>query len=113
MCNSKVELLSPARNAEIGITAINCGADAVYIGAPHFGARAAATNSLADIERLTSYAHRFDCKVLITLNTILRDDELDDANRMAWQLYNIGADALIIQDFGLLETDLPPIRRHR
>ena len=112
MCNSKVELLSPARNAEIGITAINCGADAVYIGAPHFGARAAATNSLADIERLTSYAHRFDCKVLITLNTILRDDELDDANRMAWQLYNIGADALIIQDFGLLETDLPPIRLH-
>ena len=107
-----LELLAPARNADIGIEAVNHGADAVYIGGPAFGARANAGNGIADIERLVRHAHRYGAKIFVTLNTILRDDELEPARRMAWQVYEAGADALIIQDMGLLELDLPPIQLH-
>ncbi|MBI3100213.1 MAG: U32 family peptidase [Burkholderiales bacterium] len=108
----QIELLSPARDADIGIEAVNHGADAVYIGGPAFGARAGAGNDIRDLERLIAHAHRFHSRVFITLNTILRDDELEGARQMAWQVYNAGADALIIQDMGLLELDLPPIQLH-
>ncbi|WP_416402175.1 peptidase U32 family protein [Alicycliphilus denitrificans] len=108
----QLELLSPARDADIGIEALNHGADAVYIGGPAFGARATAGNGLRDLERLIRHAHRFHSRIFVTLNTILRDDELEDARRMAWQVYEAGADALIIQDMGLLEIDLPPIQLH-
>ncbi len=107
-----IELLAPAKNAEIGIEAVNHGADAIYIGGPAFGARASAGNDIGDIERLTRHAHRYGAKVFITLNTILRDDELEDARKMAWQVHEAGADALIVQDMGLLELDLPPIQLH-
>lgn len=108
----QLELLSPARDADIGIEAINHGADAVYIGGPAFGARATAGNDIRDLERLINHAHRFGSRIFITLNTILRDDELEGARQMAWQVYEAGADALIIQDMGLLELDLPPIQLH-
>lgn len=107
-----VELLSPARNIACGIAAINHGADAVYIGGPKFSARAAAGNSIADIGRLTRYAHTFSAKVYVALNTILADNELDEALTSINQLYETGIDALIIQDLGLLECDLPPIPLH-
>lgn len=108
----KLELLAPAKNLEFGIEAINHGADAVYIGGPTFGARAAAGNSVADIEKLAAHAHRYDAKVLVAFNTILRDDELDTAQRLTHQLYDAGVDALIVQDLGLLRLDLPPIALH-
>ena len=108
----QIELLAPARDADIGIEAVHHGADAVYIGGPGFGARAGAGNAVADIERLARHAHRFDARVFVTLNTILRDDELEPARRLAWQLYEAGADALIIQDMGLLALELPPIQLH-
>ena len=107
-----LELLSPARDADIGIEAVNHGADAVYIGGPGFGARAGAGNALADIERLCRHAHRYNARIFVTLNTILRDDELEPARRLAWQVYEAGADALIVQDMGLLQLDLPPIQLH-
>jgi putative protease len=110
--SSVIELLAPAKNADFGIAAIDHGADAVYIGGPAFGARANAGNGIADIERLAAHAHRYFAKVFVTLNTILRDDELEEARRMAWQVYAAGADALIVQDMGLLELDLPPIQLH-
>ncbi|MCX6142388.1 MAG: U32 family peptidase [Ignavibacteriales bacterium] len=106
---TSLELLSPARDLECGLAAINHGADAVYVGAPKFGARAAAGNPLKDIGELISYAHRYWARVYITLNTILYDSELEEARSMIHQLYDAGADALIIQDMGLLELDLPPI----
>ncbi|MBI5920580.1 MAG: U32 family peptidase [Betaproteobacteria bacterium] len=109
---SKLELLAPARNADIGIAAIRHGADAVYIGGPAFGARSAAGNTVADIERLANFAHRYSAQVFVALNTILRDDELEAAARIAHEVYAAGADALIIQDMGLLELDLPPIALH-
>jgi collagenase-like PrtC family protease len=112
LLNHQLELLAPARDAQIGIEAVNHGADAVYIGGPGFGARASAGNPVQDIERLCRHAHRFGAKVFITLNTILRDDELEPARRMAWDVYNAGADVLIVQDMGLLEIDLPPIQLH-
>ncbi|MGD1045951.1 MAG: U32 family peptidase [Bacteroidota bacterium] len=105
----RIELLAPAKNLEVGKAAINHGADAVYIGAPKFGARAAAGNSLNDIAKLVSYAHRYWAKVYVTLNTILYDDELDEALSLVRSMYEAGADALIIQDMGLLELDLPPL----
>ncbi|MCL1867613.1 MAG: U32 family peptidase, partial [Paludibacter sp.] len=108
----KIELLSPAKNLECALAAINCGADAVYIGAVAFGARAAAGNSIADIEKLTNYAHKFCAKVYLTLNTILTDNELRDAEKLSWQVYDAGVDALIIQDMGLLMCDLPPLPLH-
>lgn len=108
----KLELLSPAKNAEYGITAINHGADAVYIAARKFGAREAAGNSVADIERLITYAHRYYAKVYLALNTIIYEHELEDARKLATQAYNIGCDALIVQDMALFEMDLPPIPLH-
>lgn len=107
-----LELLAPARDASIGIEAINHGADAVYIGGPAFGARAGAGNSVADIAHLVLHAHRFDARIFVALNTILRDDELEGARALAWQLFDAGVDALIVQDMGLLEIDLPPIQLH-
>jgi len=107
-----LELLSPARNAEVGRIAILAGADAVYIGAPAFGARAAAGNSVADIAGLCSFAHKYRARVYVTMNTILYDNELDDARQLVWQLYAAGVDALIVQDMAYLEMDLPPIALH-
>lgn len=109
---TKLELLAPARTAEIGIEAIKHGADAVYIGAPRFGARVAAGNSVDDISRLVDYAHRFNAKVYVTINTIFDDKELDDVRKLINELYEIHVDALIVQDMGLLKLDLPPIPLH-
>lgn len=109
---SAIELLSPARTAESGIVAINYGADAVYIGAPQFSARAAAGNSISDIEQLTTYAHKYRARVYAALNTILFDNELEKARSHIFDLYNAGIDALIIQDMGIVEMDLPPIEMH-
>ncbi len=108
----KLELLSPAKNLEQGKAAINHGADALYIGAPLFGARQAAGNSMADIEELVRYAHLYGSKVFATVNTLLYDNELEEAQRMMWQLYYAGVDAAIVQDMGLLEMNLPPIELH-
>jgi len=110
--SNTLELLAPAKNAEFGIEAISHGADAVYIGGPAFGARVNAGNSVEEIERLARHAHRFNARVLVALNTLLKDDELEDARRLVWQCYEAGADALIVQDMGLLELDLPPIELH-
>ena len=107
-----LELLAPAKNADFGIEAINHGADAVYIGGPSFGARKGADNEVADIARLAAHAHRFHAKVFVAFNTILRDDELEPARQTIHQLYDAGVDALIVQDMGLLEMDLPPIQLH-
>ena len=108
----RLELLAPAKDAEHGMTAIDYGADAVYIGAPKFGARAAVGNSIEDIRRLTDYAHRFRARVFLALNTVLYDDELADARRIATQAWEAGVDALIIQDMALAGMDLPPIPLH-
>ncbi len=108
----KLELLAPARDLLIGKAAIDNGADAVYIGGPAFGARKSAGNTLQDIAALVEYAHRFYCRVFVTLNTILFDSELADAERMIRQLYRIGVDALIIQDAGILKLDIPPVSLH-
>ena len=108
----KLTLLAPARDLEVGIAAIQAGADAVYIGAPEFGARQAAGNTLNDIAELVRYAHRFGAQVLVTLNTLLHDDEYPRACALAHELYKVGVDALIIQDLHLLDYDLPPIRLH-
>jgi putative protease len=104
-----IELLAPAKNLECGTAAINSGADAVYVGAPKFSARSAAGNSLADIEKLISYAHKYWAKVYVALNTILFDNELESAGKIIRSVYDSGADGLIIQDMGLLEIGLPPI----
>ena len=108
----KLELLAPARDLVCGKAAIDHGADAVYIGASRFGARAAAGNSVADIEALVRYAHRFHSKVFVALNTILTDDQLGEAEKLIQQIYEAGADALIIQDMGIFEMSLPPIALH-
>ncbi len=107
-----LELLAPAKNADFGIEAIKHGADAVYIGGPAFGARYGAGNDVAEIKRLCDFAHRYRAKVFVALNTILHDDELEGSRLLAWELYEAGVDALIIQDMGLLEMDLPPIQLH-
>lgn len=107
-----IELLAPARNLSQGISAVNHGADALYIGAPSFGARAAATNSLSDIEQLVHYAHLYRARVYVTVNTLLFDNELEPAAKLIRQLYNLGVDAIILQDLGLLLADLPPIPLH-
>ena len=109
---TSIELLSPARDLECGIAAIDHGADAVYIGAPKFGARAAAGNSVEDIAQLCAYAHQFQAKVYVTLNTILYEDELEPARLLAWELYRAGVDAFIVQDMALLEMDMPPVPLH-
>jgi len=103
------ELLAPAKDLECGQAAIDCGADAVYVGAPRFGAREAAGNSIADIEKLAGYAHRMWARVYVAVNTLLRDDELAEAERLCQQLHQAGVDGLIIQDVGLLECNLPPL----
>lgn len=103
-----LELLAPARNMDIGIAAIDCGADAVYIAGPAFGARQAAGNSMEDIRRLTEYAHRFGARIFLTLNTILFDDELAEAERLLAEAKDAGVDAIIAQDLAVWElTDLP------
>jgi 23S rRNA 5-hydroxycytidine C2501 synthase len=112
MPRAELELLAPARDADIGVEAVNHGADAVYIGGPAFGARDKAPNSLADIERLCRHARGYGARIFVTLNTILRDDELEGARRLAWDVFHAGADALIVQDMGLLMLELPPIQLH-
>lgn len=107
--NQVVELLAPARDLECGNAAIDFGADAVYVGAPRFGAREGAGNSLQDIARLTEHAHKYWAKVYVTVNTLLRDSELDEARQLICDLHSIGIDGLIVQDAGILEMDLPPI----
>lgn len=107
-----IELLAPAKNLQTGIAAINHGADAVYIGAAQFGARQAAGNSVEDIAKLVEYAHIFGVKVYVTLNTIIYDNEIAEVERLIAELYNIGVDALIVQDMGILRMDIPPIPLH-
>lgn len=108
----KIELLAPAKNLECGIEAINHGADAVYIGAPKFGARAAAVNSLEDIAALVEYAHLYNARIYVTVNTILKEEELKETEAMIADLYRIGVDALIVQDMAILKLNLPPIPLH-
>lgn len=108
----QLELLAPAKTAEIGREAVLHGADAVYIGGPSFGARLNASNSVSEIAGLAEFAHRYHARIFVTLNTILHDAELEPARRLVWQLWDAGVDALIVQDMGLLEMDLPPIELH-
>ena len=108
----KIELLAPAKNLQTGITAINHGADAVYIGATQFGARQAAGNSVEDIAKLVEYAHIFGVKVYVTLNTIIYDEEIAEVEKLVTALYNAGVDALIVQDMGVLRMNIPPIPLH-
>ena len=108
----KIELLAPAKNLECGIEAINHGADAVYIGAPKFGARAAAVNSLEDIEALVQHAHLYHARIYVTVNTILKEEELKETEEMIRELYRIGVDALIVQDMAIAKLELPPIPLH-
>ena len=105
-----IELLAPAKDKKTAFAAIDCGADAVYIGSPKFGARVNASNSLDDIKEVVEYAHMFRVKVYVTINTIMSDDELKEAVELIYQLYDTGVDALIVQDMGLLECKLPPIK---
>ena len=107
-----IELLAPAKNLDCGIEAINHGADAVYIGAPRFGARAAAGNSIEDIKALVEHAHLYNARIYVTVNTILHDEELPETEKMIWELYRAGVDALIIQDMGITRLNLPPIALH-
>ncbi|WP_414163637.1 peptidase U32 family protein [Superficieibacter sp. BNK-5] len=107
-----LELLSPARDTAIAREAILHGADAVYIGGPGFGARHNASNSLRDIAELVPFAHRYGAKIFVTLNTILHDNELEPAQKLITDLYQTGVDALIVQDMGILELDIPPIELH-
>lgn len=107
-----LELLAPARNADIAIDAVMAGADAVYIGGPGHGARQSAANSVADIARVVAVAHRFNVKVYVTVNTIVYDTELPVVEGLIWELYRVGVDALIVQDMGILRMKLPPIDLH-
>ena len=109
---NSLELLAPARTADIGRQAVLHGADAVYIGGPAFGARASAGNPVADIAGLVTFAHRFGARVFVTLNTILEDAELAPARKLIYACHEVGVDALIVQDMGLLALDLPPIALH-
>ncbi len=106
---NQIELLAPARDAECGRAAIYCGADAVYVGANRFGARENAGNTLDDIAALVREAHLYWARVYVTINTLLREDEIPLAKTLAWQLHELGVDGLIIQDAGLLEVELPPL----
>ncbi len=107
-----LELLSPARDAEIGREAVLHGADAVYIGGPSFGARSKAENSVVDIAGLVQFAHRYGSRIFVTVNTILHDNELEPARKYIHELYDAGVDALIVQDMGILALDIPPIALH-
>jgi putative protease len=108
----KIEILAPAKDLIGGMAAINSGADAVYIGAPQFGARSNANNSIEDVAALVKYAHLFNAQVFVVINTILYDNELETCRLMIWDLYEIGVDALIIQDMAIMEMELPPIVLH-
>ncbi|MEM8522810.1 U32 family peptidase [Flavobacterium sp. PL12] len=108
----KIEILAPAKDLIHGMAAINSGADAVYIGAPQFGARSNATNSIEDVAALVKYAHLFHAQVFVVINTILYDNELETCRQMIWKLYYIKVDALIVQDMAIMEMDLPPIVLH-
>ncbi|PKB15027.1 U32 family peptidase [Flavobacterium sp. 5] len=108
----KIEILAPAKDLMGGMAAINSGADAVYIGAPLYGARSNATNSIEDVAALVQYAHLFHAQVFVVINTILYDNELESCRQMIWKLYDVGVDALIIQDMAIMEMDLPPIVLH-
>ncbi|MCX6181290.1 MAG: U32 family peptidase [Bacteroidetes bacterium] len=108
----KIEILAPAKDLVHGMAAIDAGADAVYVGAPMFGARSNATNSIEDVAALVKYAHLFKAQVFVVINTILYDNELETCRKMIYELYDIGVDALIVQDMALLEMDLPPITIH-
>lgn len=103
-----LELLAPARDTDVARAAIDHGADAVYIGGPGFGARASAGNSLASIESFAAWAKNYHARIYLTLNTVLFQNEIEEARQLAWDAYRAGVDALIIQDLGLLELDLPP-----
>lgn len=107
-----LELLAPAKNLECGIAAVDHGADAVYIGASRFGARVSAGNSVADIRQLCEYAHPFGVKIYVTVNTILYDHELKATEKLLWELYEVGVDAILVQDMGILRMSLPPIALH-
>ena len=107
-----ITLLSPAKNKEVAVAAIQAGADAIYIGAPAFGAREKAGNSIEDLAEVVQYAHTYGVHVLVTVNTLLHEDEYPQAVKMIEELYRIGVDALIIQDLHLLDFNLPPIRLH-
>lgn len=109
---TKLELLAPARDAEIGRQAILHGADAVYIGGPTHGARASASNSIEDIARLADFAHQYGAKVYATVNTIVYEQELLAVEKTIRQLHHAGVDALIVQDLGILRLDIPPIALH-
>ena len=112
----KVELLAPAKDKKTAITAINSGCDAIYIGASNFGARKKVPNSLEDIKEIVDYAHKFYVKVHVTVNTILTDDEILKAKELIQKLYDIGVDAIIVQDMGIfklaIDNELPPIALH-
>lgn len=108
----RIELLAPAKNLECGMEAIRHGADAVYIGAPKFGARAAAGNSLDDLRQLVEFAHLYRARIYVTINTILKDEELQETCDLIWGLYRMGVDALIVQDMALWRLPLPPIPLH-
>ena len=108
----KIEILAPAKDLIGGMAAINSGADAVYIGAPQFGARSNANNSIEDVAALVQYAHLFNAQVFVVMNTILYDNELETCRKMIYELYDIGVDALIIQDMAIMEMELPPIVLH-
>ena len=112
----KTELLAPAKDKETAIAAIDCGADAVYIGGPQFGARSKAGNSIEDIREIVEYAHKFYAKVFVTVNTVLYDNELNKAKELIKQLYDIKVDALIVQDMAIIEAgikgEIPPIPLH-
>ncbi|MDO3695448.1 U32 family peptidase [Wenyingzhuangia sp. chi5] len=108
----KVEILAPAKNLIQGMAAINAGADAVYIGAPQFGARTNANNSVADIAEMVRYAHLFKAQVFVVINTILYDNELETCEKLIHELYHVGVDALIVQDMAIFEMNLPPIVIH-
>ena len=110
--SNKLELLAPAKNAEFGMEAILHGADAVYIGGPAFGARYSAGNTVDDIKRLCDFAHTYNAQVFVAINTTMSDDELEVAEKLIWELYEAGADALIIQDMGILKLNIPPIALH-
>ena len=112
MSARKIELLAPAKDLNCGIEAIRHGADAVYIGAPKFGARSAAGNSTDDIHSLCEYAHLYGARIYVALNTILLKEELPEAERLIWEMYQAGADALIVQDMGITRLNLPPIPLH-
>ena len=108
-----IELLAPARDKECAMAALNHGADAIYIGAPKFSARKAASVSTEDIKQIVETAHLYGARVFVALNTLLLDKELDEARKIAWDMYQIGVDALIVQDYALLQIkDMPPIELH-